>query len=59
VEDVAATSEESFFFHLREGDSGFFLSTSDFIQADLDESKHYLTISLRGDIEFALNSQAV
>jgi hypothetical protein len=58
-EDVAATSEESVFFHLREGDCGFFLSASDFIRAEVDESQHYLTISLRGDIEFALNSQAV
>jgi hypothetical protein len=58
-EDVAATSEESFFFRLREGDCGFFLSPSDFIRADLDESNHYLTISLRGGIELALSSQAV
>jgi len=58
-DDVAATPDESIFFRLREGDCGFFLSPSDFLQADLDESKHYLAISLRGDIELALSSQAV
>jgi hypothetical protein len=44
---------------VREGDCGFFLSASDFNRAELDESKHYLTIILRDDIELALSSEAV